>query len=425
LHIKRWLVLMFFGMALIALGMGYAAVELYRTTQLSNLFYWLTLQFVPRVLRAVLFGGVGLLCLLIGFTRFTSSLLKSVRASHDDQPIVEKLWQRRIGAHGPRVVAIGGGHGMAALLKGLKKKTSNITAIVTVADDGGSSGRLRRDFGLLPPGDFRMCISALADDDSLVSQLFQYRFGKTRDGDKSDLSGHSFGNLFIAAMAELTGSFERALLESSKVVASKGHIVPSTLSDVTLCAEFKESTAPMGAGVAAGSAPTQARGESSIGKVGRPIERVWLEPNDVAAFPDAARAILNADLVVMGPGSLFTSVLPNVLVAGLAEALRQTTAPCVYVCNVATERGETDGFTVDEHVAALEAHIGKGIVDVVVVNDNVDTGFKPPVGVTIVQPTVHLSHSQARVQLADVVDNATPWRHDSNKLTDVVLKLIG
>ena len=178
-------------MTLIGLGVGYIMVEVYRDAAVPAVFYYFTLQFLPRWLRAVLVGGLGLGCALMGFYRFNKSLLNSVR--EDDQPLVEKLWQQRITSQGPRIVAIGGGHGLAALLRGLKKQTTNITAIVTVADDGGSSGRLRRDFGTLPPGDFRMCISALADDESLVTQLFQYRFGKSPSGENG-LSGHSFGN---------------------------------------------------------------------------------------------------------------------------------------------------------------------------------------------------------------------------------------
>lgn len=415
LSLKRWLLLMLFGMVLIALGAGYMVVEVYRKGSVPSVFYYLTLQFWPRWLRAVLVGGLGMGCMLMGFYQFNKSLLNSVR--EDDQPLVEKLWQQRITSQGPRIVAIGGGHGLAALLRGLKKKTTNITAIVTVADDGGSSGRLRRDFGTLPPGDFRMCISALADDESLVTQLFQYRFGKSASGENG-LSGHSFGNLFILAMAELTGSFEKALLESSKVVASAGRIVPSTLQDVVLCAEFKMPVD------AERTAPTQARGESSIGQVGLPIERVWLEPNDVPAFPEARRAILNAELVVMGPGSLFTSVMPNVLVPGIVEALRETQAKCVYVCNVATERGETDQFSLEDHVSALEKHIGKGIVDFVIVNNHVKDSFEPPVGVTIVQPAAHIQTSSAQMVLVDVVDDATPWRHDATKLAEAVLNLL-
>jgi len=310
----------------------------------------------------------------------------------------------------PKIVAIGGGHGLASLLRGLKHHTPNITAIVTVADDGGSSGRLRREMGVLPPGDFRMCITALANDESLVAQLFQYRFGGGAGGD-SGLAGHNFGNLFITAMAALTGSFERALVESSKVLASTGRIIPSTLMDVTLCAEYRNVRG-------------NARGESSIGKEGHIIERVWLEPHQPAAFPDAVRAILDADLVVMGPGSLFTSVMPNLLVPGIARALQHTKAPCVYVGNVATERGETDGFTLPDFVNALEMHIGRNVIDYVIANNYVSANFNPPSRVTIIQPVDSVVGSSAKIIPIDVVDVETPWRHNPNKLAQAVLGLI-
>jgi uncharacterized cofD-like protein len=261
-----------------------------------------------------------------------------------------------------------------------------------------------------------MCISALADDESLVTQLMQYRFG----GNSSGLAGHSFGNLFIAAMAELTGSFEKAILESSKVVASAGRIVPSTLMDVTLCAEYQTPEPTLHA--LATHAPV--RGESSIGKAGFPIERVWLEPHDPPAYPEAVKAILDADLVVLGPGSLFTSVMPNLLVGGITQALQQTRAPIVYVCNVATERGETDHFAMSDHVHALERHIGYGIVDAVLANNHVNPKFRTPSGVDIVPVEATVQGSTVRIIPANLADDAEPWRHDSGKLAEAVMKLV-
>jgi uncharacterized cofD-like protein len=404
LQVKRWVLLMIFGVALIGLGVGYVLVTIYREIGgVPPFAYYFTLQFIPRLIRALFVGGVGAAAFVYGFIRFSRSLLASVR--QDETPVVDKLWDQRIASNGSRIVAIGGGHGLAALLRGIKNHTNNITAIVTVADDGGSSGRLRQEMGILPPGDFRMCISALANEESLVTQLMQYRFAGA-----NGLSGHAFGNLFIAAMAQVTGSFEKALLESSKVVASKGRILPSTLRDVVLCAEHKNAVA-------------QSRGESSIGKLGLPIERVWLEPHDPPAFPDAVKAILEADIVVLGPGSLFTSVMPNLLVKGVVDALRQTSAPVVYVCNVATERGETDRFTLDDHVDALERHIGRGVIDIVIANNAADKNFRPPTGVDIIQPVEKLSQSSARLVTRDVVDADEPWRHDSAKLAQVVLSM--
>jgi len=417
LHVKRWFILMIAGVTLIGLGIGFILIEIYREASLPTIFYYLTLQFIPRWARGLLLGGLGLGAFLFGLYRLNRTLIASVRGS-DTQPIVKKLVQQHIASQGPYVVAIGGGHGLAALLRGLKRHTANITAIVTVADDGGSSGRLRREFGVLPPGDFRMCISALADDESLVSQLMQYRFGNG-----NGLSGHSFGNLFITAMAELTGSFEKAILESSRVVASQGRIVPSTLANVTLCAEYKVAAdLPVMAGPMPSPAPV--RGESSIGKRGLPIERVWLEPGDPPAYPEAVKAILEADLVVLGPGSLFTSVMPNLLVPEIVQALRETRARCIYVCNVATERGETDRFTMSDHVRALEQHIGPGILDVVLANDHVNPCFRAPEGVDIVFAEPAVAGSPVVVVSANLADDAEPWRHDSDKLAAALVKFI-
>lgn len=417
LGVKRWLVLMIAGMTLIGLGIGYVQVQLYRQVDVPDFFYYLTLQFLDRWIRAILVGGAGLSAFLIGFVLFYRSILRSAQGS-DSRPILDKLWEQRIAVSKPKIVAIGGGHGLSALLRGLKQYTTNITAIVTVADDGGSSGRLRRELGVLPPGDFRMCIAALADDESLVTQLFQYRFGGG-----NGLSGHSFGNLFIAAMAELTGSFERAVVESSKVMAIKGRIVPSTLQDVTLCAELRELS-PQESGANPENNRGAVRGESSIGKTGYPIERVWLEPHDSQAYPDAVRAILDADLIVMGPGSLFTSVMPNLLVSGITQAIKQSSARRIYVANVATERGETDQFTLSDHITALERHIGRGIIDVVIANNRISSDFKPPSGVDMVLPEETLQGSSVRVVQADVADNEHPWRHDPIKLAKAVMLLI-
>src|SRR5512136_2935548 len=221
-----------------------------------------------------------------------------------------------------KIVAIGGGTGLSTLLRGLKAYTPHITAIVTVADDGGSSGRLRRELGMLPPGDFRNCIAALADDESLITQLFQYRFGQKDE----DLGGHSFGNLFITAMAEVTGSFEKALIESAKVLAIRGKVIPSTLSNVTLVGELVDEAEQV----------SRVEGESHITAAPGAIRRVYLEPDNVPAYPGAIRALLEADLIVLGPGSLYTSLMPNLLVSDLAQAIRASRAQKVYVCNTAT-----------------------------------------------------------------------------------------
>ncbi len=253
-------------------------------------------------------------------------------------------------ARGPRIVAVGGGTGLSALLSGLKQHTSNLTAIVTVADDGGSSGRLRRGLGMLPPGDIRSCLVALADDESLMSRLFQYRF---EEGD--GLQGHSFGNLFLAALAEVTGDFERAVRESTSVLKVRGQVLPATLQSVTLHAELQGGE--------------RVEGESTITAADRLPLRVWLEPERPAAVPQALEALAGADMIVLGPGSVYTSIVPNLLIPDVREAIKRSRARVVYVCNVMTQPGETDGYSAADHLRAIYRHGAAGMVDDVLVND--------------------------------------------------------
>ena len=327
-------------------------------------------------------------------------------------------------SEGLQIVVLGGGHGLSTLLRGLKEHGVGLTAIVTVADDGGSSGRLRRELGVLPPGDFRNCLTALADSESLMTRLFQYRFGEG-----TGLGGHSFGNLFILAMAEISGSFERGLAESSRVLAVQGRVLPSTLQDVTLVALLRGGRE---------GGLKQIVGESRITQASGSIDRVFLEPERVPAYPDAVRAILSADLVLAGPGSLYTSVLPNLLVPGIAEAVRASRALKIYVCNVATQKGETDHYTVADHVAALDAHLGPGAFPIVLANDNLEAGPTLPEGVEMVTldasalaapvggrrgQTVGTAGASYQLVTSDLVDPACPWRHDPARLGCAVLDL--
>jgi uncharacterized cofD-like protein len=291
------------------------------------------------------------------------------------------------------------------MLRGLKNYSANITAIVTVADDGGSSGRLRRELGVLPPGDFRNCIVALADAEPLMARLFQYRFGQG-----SGLDGHSFGNLFIVAMSGITGNFEEAIREASRVLAVRGQILPSTLENVTLCAELEGETHVLG--------------ESKISAASTPIQRVYLQPERPAAFPDAVRAILEADIVVIGPGSLYTSILPNLLVDGVAKALTSTEAMRVYVCNVATQPGETDEFRASDHVEALLRHVRGQPIDVVLANSNQGGAIKPEWRVQHVSADVEsIEQLGVEVALFDVVDPNNALRHSPSLLTAAIEQL--
>jgi uncharacterized cofD-like protein len=411
--IKRWLLVLVSGVTVLSLGFGFLLRELY---PLPTIFYYLTLQFIPRGVRAGLFVLVGCGAVMIGLIGLNRSLLRPF-VDPDPETVMRALQRYRRRQRGPKIVAVGGGHGLAALLRGLKEHTTNITAIVTVADDGGSSGRLRRELGVLPPGDFRNCIAALADDEALTTHLFQYRFGNV-----SGLSGHSFGNLFITAMAEVTGSFERAILESGRVLAVQGEVLPSTLHDLTLTADLEagpcseaDETEP--------ARLSRVSGESSIPEARGAIRRVYLDPSDAMAYPGAVRALLNADLIVAGPGSLYTSVLPNLLVPAIAKAIEASQARKVYVCNVATQRGETEGYTVADHVAALERHIQGPLFPIVLANDNLAVDFEAPSGVELVPPEVP-PDAEYRVVTEDLIDVAHPWRHGSDKLARALLRLV-
>lgn len=404
LGVKRWVLLLFFGVTVLALGLDYLLVNFYRQQVVPPYFYYLTLQFIPRLGRAALFGGLGIACVVIALIQLNRSVL-SPFVQPGDEPVVERMWRHRRRSQGIKVVAIGGGTGLSTLLRGLKRYTSNITAVVTVADDGGSSGRLRRELGVLPPGDFRNCIAALADSESLTTQLFQYRFNE------GGLEGHSFGNLYIAAMAAVTGSFEKALAESSRVLAVQGHILPSTLQNVTLKGDLRTDV---------WGPASQVAGESQITAAQGTIERVYLEPNNAHAYPEAIKAILEADLIVLGPGSLYTSVMPNLLVPAIPQAIRASRALKMYICNVATQVGETDFYTTRDHLAAIERHVQPGLVDLVLANDRRDVDFShAPKGVG--QPVELEAVQTARLVTADVVDEQHPWRHDSHKLAQTVI----
>lgn len=332
------------------------------------------------------------------------------------------MYEANNGKDAPRIVAIGGGTGMPGLLRGLTAYTHNITAIVTVADDGGSSGRLRRELGLLPPGDFRNNMAALSRDEALMTQLLQYRFGSSvssgdEPGAQGELRGHAFGNLLLAALTGITGSFDEALLAAQRVLAMRGRVVPSTLEQVELVADV------LVGGEGETAVVHHIVGESAIPKAGGKIQRVGLEPANVRAYPAALRALFQADLIVMGPGSLYTSILPNLLISDLAEALKHARAPKVYICNLATQPGETDGYTVADHVHALLDHIPAGCLDMVLANDNLS--FPPSVGgghTVFVQPVP--PRDEVRLITADLVDEQRPWRHDSEKVAKRVMELL-
>ncbi len=401
MYVKRWLLLSLVGVTALGLGIAYLLVDIYRQQPLPAVFYYLTLQFIPRIGRALLFGGIGLSLSIVGLVGLNRSLLSAFPEIQQRQ-LVDAVYRRRTRRRGPKIVAIGGGTGLSTLLRGLKDHTYHLTSVVTVADDGGSSGRLRRDMGVLPPGDFRQCIAALADAEPLMNQLLQYRFGN------GDLGGHSFGNLFLVAMSEISGSFEEGLRQSSRVLAVRGRVVPSTLENVVLSAELTNQTV--------------VHGESQVPHGGAAVQRVFLQPADVRAYPESISAILGADLIVIGPGSLYTSVMPNLLVREIRAALQAARASVVYICNVATQPGETDGYDVAAHVEALIHHTGPGLIDFVMADSGPPPPFPPAWGVTPVWIDGDRV-AEIPVVTADLRDAARPTRHDSAKLAQAIIGL--
>ncbi|MCL5962667.1 MAG: YvcK family protein [Chloroflexi bacterium] len=410
MHVKRWVFLLLCGVVFLSLSLAMLIAFLYRNIDFpgasGTVIYYLTLQFITHPYRELLVGGIGIGVLGVAAWQLSRSLLSPLMVTQKDN-LVDIIYDHRFLRRGPKIVAIGGGTGLSTLLRGLKEVSGNLTAIVTVADDGGSSGRLRRDLGVLPPGDFRNCIVAMADAEPLMGQLFQYRFEKG-----SDLEGHSFGNLFIVAMSAITGNFERAIRESSRVLAVRGQILPSTLANVTLCAELDDEVMVLG--------------ESKISKSRVPIKRVFLEPEHVPGYPDAIRAILEADLIILGPGSLYTSVLPNLLVGDIARAVRASSAVKVYVCNVATQPGETDHFMASDHIEALERHVGTGVFQYALVNSNLQftDKIKPEWKVNAVSLNGQSnSNTEVETITADVVNPDNPLRHHPAKLAQTILRL--
>ncbi len=324
------------------------AVERLFTQSLSSVVSRDNLETARHIVGGVLLF-LGFYLLYLGLRDMVIRFVETITGQKGG--VVDVYRKRQELSQGPRIVAIGGGTGLSTMLRGLKQKSSNITAVVTVTDDGGSSGRLTREKGMIPPGDIRNCLVALADAEKSMTDLFQHRF----KSDSGTLSGHSIGNLLIAALVDQSqGDFEKAVEKASDVLLIRGRVVPSTLSHVRLRALMEDGT--------------EICGETQIAGAGKRIRRLYLDPEDVHAHPAVIDAIRDADLICIGPGSVYTSVIPNLLVKGIAEALMESTAPKVYICNVMTQPGESDSFTAAEHVTVIRANTDHKVFDYVMVN---------------------------------------------------------
>jgi uncharacterized cofD-like protein len=346
--IKRWIVLLLIGTIFLGTGLG-GLRGLDKPPQFVKDFERIFLAEAMKTRTAVMvIFFIGVLCIALGLQQLLKSIY-SLFAPQEKKDLVDVAYEKRYLRRGPRIVGIGGGHGLSSVLKGLKEYTSNLGAIVTMADSGGSSGRLRRDFAIPPPGDIRNCLVALADTEPLMEELFQYRFKGP-----SELKGHSFGNLFIAAMTEVTKNFASAVRASSKVLAIRGRVIPSTLNDVSLQARMKDGQI--------------IKGEAKIAEERGQIEEILLFPPDIDSNPEALKAIKEAEIIVIGPGSLYTSLMPNLLIKGMTEAIEASKAIKIYVCNVMTQAGETDNYSVSDHLEAIYRHTKHKFLDYVLVN---------------------------------------------------------
>jgi uncharacterized cofD-like protein len=428
MRVKRWLVIALFGILVLVAG-----VDLMFLLQLSDFGDWLNIQifrafgvelseqglatFSYQAMIGVPTAALGLLIFLLGVRNVMLSVT-SVLAPAGDSHIADVIWRRRQLAHGARIVVVGGGTGLSTMLRGLKEYTSNITAVVTVTDDGGSSGRLQREFNMLPPGDIRNCLVALADAEPLMQELFQYRFkpGKGSDGNgESGLTGHSFGNLLLAAMLHITGDFEEAIRQTSRVLAIRGRVLPSTMQNVQLIARLEDGST--------------VEGESSITAAGKRIDRIMLSDPETAPLEETLEAIRTADAIIIGPGSVYTSIVPNFLVRGVAEAVAESRAIKIYVCNVMTQAGETADFTACDHVNAVISQAGMPLFDYVMVNtEEPNEQLRrryAGVGSHWVLPDVDkIRQLGLRPITGSFINQSSVVRHDSDKLAEAIIEVI-
>ncbi len=393
MQVKRWLFMAITGVILFGIGSALLPVEGGILLRLTSLVILL----------------VGLISMVFGIGLMVRSLLEVVYPVHT-QDLVEVGFQRRHLERGPKIVVIGGGTGLATLLHGLKQYTNNITAIVTVADDGGSSGRLRQEFDMLPPGDIRNCLVALADTEPLMQRLFQYRFAED-----SALKGHNFGNLFITAMTKITGDFERAVHASSKVLAIRGRVVPSTNTKVRLVAEHDDGSVTLG--------------ETKISNADVPIRRVYLEPTGCQPTAEALAAIREANAVVLGPGSLYTSIIPNLLVEKMVDAIVQSKATKLYICNVMTQFRETHSYRASDHVRALVAHTNPGIIHLCLVNtepvpEALRDKYRQEEAFQVEADIERIRALGYQVVADNIISTENYVRHDSDKVAKLVIQLI-
>jgi uncharacterized cofD-like protein len=407
LGVKRWLAVAVGGGILLVNGISRWLTEEGAHLNINERIDDFFDDLMPLPWLGPIFMVLGAVMLFFGIRQWMRSIVTALQPDGKHQ-IVDALFDMRL-RRGYKIVALGGGTGLSTLLRGLKRYTSNLTAIVTVSDDGGSSGRLQKELGILPPGDIRNCLVALADDEALVTDLFQYRFAEGQG-----LTGHSFGNLFLAAMTGITGNFDRAVKESSRVLNIKGRVLPATLATVRLVAELEDGS--------------HVEGETKISHSAIGIARIELEPARPAPLPEVLAAIREADAIILGPGSLYTSILPNLLVDGIAREIEKASCPKIYVCNVMTQPGETDAFSASHHVRVLREQAGEGVCDYAVINEQPPRllldAYAQGGQIPVKFDRAAIEELGVKVIGADVISETQTVRHDPQKLAEVILKII-
>ena len=408
MRVKRFLLIVLAGIILMAVGLIFL-IDLSRflwiKNQIRNLFVYY--QIAPHISGFILvIIGSGLV--ILGISNMNRSILKRIIPQQIDQ-IPEIIYLQRKLEKGPHIVVIGGGTGIHTLLRGLKQYTSNITAVVTVFDSGGSSGQLRDELGVLPPGDIRNCLVALSEKESLMTKLFQYRF---KNG---SLQGHSFGNLFITAMSEVSGDFPKAVEKSSEILAIRGKVLPSSTDDVVLCAQLQNKIL--------------IKGENNISKSKDRIENIFIQPSSVLPLQETILAIREADAIILGPGSLYTSVICNLLVKNIPEAICQSRALKIYICNVMTQTGETDHFTASMHLEELIKYLHQNCVDYALVNKSIlsrkiATKYQKE-GAYVVKDDLHTKFSnRTKIIRQELLSQHNYARHDSDKIAKLIMEII-
>jgi uncharacterized cofD-like protein len=407
LGVKRWLIVAGVGAVVLVNGVLRWLTEEGSDFRINEFVDTVTSDFFPPGYLSYIEIALGVILVALGIWRWLNSIVTAMTPFGKER-MIDALYATRLKS-GYKIVTIGGGTGLSTLLRGLKRHTSNLTAVVTVSDDGGSSGRLQKELGVLPPGDIRNCLVALADDEALVTDLFRYRFSEGEG-----LTGHSFGNLFLAAMTGITGNFDQAIKVSSRVLNVKGRVLPATLATARLCATLADGTI--------------VEGESNISRSTQAIRDVFLDPPFAAPLDEVIEAIRDADAVVLGPGSLYTSIMPNLLVDRVAREVEAANAVKIYVCNVMTQPGETDAFTASAHVRTLLERAGARVCDVVVVNDQLPRKLLDVYaeeGQLPVQADVaEIEALGVRAVRAAVISETENVRHDSVKLAAVVIGII-